>query len=88
MTSCLVVRTGRVAAAGIFLNERLQSRYGRPQRLYYPQFPDVEDWVEKQSINDFRHSMVKRQNRCSVRKGELRERGLCPHHSPPVPRAS
>jgi phosphoadenosine phosphosulfate reductase len=62
------IDTGRLFPETYDLIERLQQRYGRSIRMYYPQASDVEEWVSKNGINGFRDSLQQRLGCCSVRK--------------------
>ena len=64
------IDTGRLYPETYELIERLQKRYGRALRIYYPEASDVEDWVGKNGINGFRDGVNQRHGCCSVRKVE------------------
>jgi phosphoadenosine phosphosulfate reductase len=64
------IDTGRLYPETYDLIERLQSRYGRALRIYYPEASDVEDWVGKNGIDGFRDGLNQRQGCCAVRKVE------------------
>jgi phosphoadenosine phosphosulfate reductase len=64
------IDTGRLYPETYDLIERLQNRYGRALRIYYPEASDVEDWVGKNGINGFRDGVNQRHGCCSVRKVE------------------
>jgi phosphoadenosine phosphosulfate reductase len=70
------VDTGRLYPETYDLIERLQHRYGRTLRIYYPEASDVEGWVSENGINGFRDSVKQRQGCCSVRKIEPFRRAI------------
>jgi phosphoadenosine phosphosulfate reductase len=73
------VDTGRLYPETYDLIERLQNRYGRSLRIYYPQASDVEDWVSTNGINGFRDGISQRQGCCAVRKIEPFRRAISGH---------
>ena len=70
------IDTGRLYPETFDLIERLQFRYGRTLRIYYPEASDVEDWVSKNGINGFRDGVNQRHGCCSVRKLEPFRRAI------------
>jgi phosphoadenosine phosphosulfate reductase len=70
------IDTGRLYPETYDLIERLQHRYGRTLRIYYPEASDVEDWVGKHGINGFRDGVSQRQGCCSVRKIDTFRRAI------------
>ena len=64
------IDTGRLFPETHELIERLQRRYGRTLRLYYPQAPALESWVGQNGINGFRQSGELRHGCCGIRKVE------------------
>jgi phosphoadenosine phosphosulfate reductase len=70
------IDTGRLYPETFDLIERLQNRYGRTLRIYYPQASDVEDWVSANGIDGFRDNVNQRHACCSVRKIEPFRRAL------------
>jgi len=64
------VDTGRLYPETYDLIERIQTRYGRKLRIYYPEAAPLEGWVSKNGINGFRASPEQRQGCCAVRKVE------------------
>jgi phosphoadenosine phosphosulfate reductase len=64
------IDTGRLYPETYDLIERLQHRYGRTLRIYYPETAPVEQWVAKNGINGFRGSQEQREGCCAVRKIE------------------
>jgi phosphoadenosine phosphosulfate reductase len=73
------IDTGRLYPETYDLIERLQSRYARSLRIYYPEASEVEDWVGKNGINGFRDGVSQRQGCCSVRKIEPFRRAISGH---------
>lgn len=73
------IDTGRLYPETFDLIERLQSRYGRKLRIYYPEASKVEDWVGKNGINGFRDGVSQRQGCCAVRKVEPFRRAIAGH---------
>jgi phosphoadenosine phosphosulfate reductase len=73
------IDTGRLYPETYDLIERLQTRYGRALRIYYPETSDVEDWVDKNGINGFRDGLAQRQGCCAVRKVEPFRRAVAGH---------
>ncbi len=73
------IDTGRLFPETYDLIERLQARYRRSLRIYYPEAADVEDWVGKNGINGFREGISQRQGCCSVRKIEPFRRAVSGH---------
>jgi phosphoadenosine phosphosulfate reductase len=64
------IDTGRLYPETYDLIERLQQRYGRQLRMYYPNATDLEGWVGKHGINGFRHGLDERRGCCHTRKVE------------------
>ncbi|MDP9008904.1 MAG: phosphoadenylyl-sulfate reductase [Pseudomonadota bacterium] len=64
------IDTGRLYPETYDLIERVQQRYGRALRLYYPQAADVEGWVGANGINGFRDGIEQRRGCCAIRKVE------------------
>lgn len=62
------VDTGRLYPETYDLIERLQHRYGRALRIYYPDARDVEQWVGENGINGFRDGLDERRGCCGIRK--------------------
>jgi phosphoadenosine phosphosulfate reductase len=73
------IDTGRLYPETYDLIERLQSRYGRALRIYYPETSEVEAWVGKNGINGFRDGVNQRQGCCAVRKIEPFRRAVAGH---------
>jgi phosphoadenosine phosphosulfate reductase len=64
------VDTGRLFPETYELIERLQRRYDRRLRIYYPQNEPLETWVRDHGINGFRDGLDQRRGCCAVRKIE------------------
>jgi len=62
------IDTGRLYPETYDLIERVQHRYGRALRMYYPEASDLEEWVGKNGINGFRDSLDQRHGCCGIRK--------------------
>lgn len=70
------VDTGRLYPETYDLIERVQQRYGRALRMYYPDAADMEEWVGKNGINGFRDGLDQRRGCCAVRKVEPFRRAI------------
>jgi phosphoadenosine phosphosulfate reductase len=70
------IDTGRLYPETYDLIDRLQQRYGRSLKIYYPTADDLEGWVGKNGINGFRDSPDQRRGCCGVRKVEPFRRAL------------
>jgi phosphoadenosine phosphosulfate reductase len=64
------IDTGRLYPETYDLIERVQQRYGRALRIYYPQAAGVEGWVGANGINGFRDGVEQRRGCCAIRKVE------------------
>jgi phosphoadenosine phosphosulfate reductase len=62
------IDTGRLYPETYDLMERIQRRYGRTLRLYYPDAGDLEEWVGQNGVNSFREGLALRQGCCGIRK--------------------
>src|SRR5476651_893256 len=62
------IDTGRLYPETYDLIERIQQRYGRALRLYYPDSGDIENWVDDNGINGFRNGLEERRACCAIRK--------------------
>ncbi len=62
------IDTGRLYPQSHDLIDRLQSRYGRSMRIYYPEAPALEQWVDLNGINGFRDGPDLRRQCCAIRK--------------------
>lgn len=70
------IDTGRLFPETYDLIERLQRRYGRKLRIYYPDAARLEGWVDENGINGFRYGTEARRSCCAVRKVEPFRRAL------------
>jgi phosphoadenosine phosphosulfate reductase len=64
------IDTGRLYPETYDLMERVQQRYGRALRIYYPLAGDLEGWVGANGINGFRDGIDQRRGCCAIRKVE------------------
>jgi phosphoadenosine phosphosulfate reductase len=64
------IDTGRLYPETYDLIERMQQRYGRPLRIYYPNAAELEDWVGANGVNGFRDGVDQRHGCCAIRKVE------------------
>jgi phosphoadenosine phosphosulfate reductase len=70
------IDTGRLYPETYELIERLQKRYGRALRIYYPDAANLETWVGEHGINGFRDSLDQRRGCCGTRKVEPFRRAI------------
>jgi phosphoadenosine phosphosulfate reductase len=70
------IDTGRLYPETYELIERLQKRYGRALRIYYPDAAELETWVGEHGINGFRDSLDQRRGCCGTRKVEPFRRAI------------
>jgi phosphoadenosine phosphosulfate reductase len=73
------IDTGRLYPETYDLLERVQRRYGRPLRIYYPIADTLEGWVGANGINGFRDGIDQRRGCCAIRKVEPFKRALAGH---------
>jgi phosphoadenosine phosphosulfate reductase len=64
------IDTGRLYPETYDLIERMQQRYGRALRIYYPNATELEDWVGANGVNGFRDGVDQRHGCCAIRKVE------------------
>jgi phosphoadenosine phosphosulfate reductase len=64
------VDTGRLYPETYDLIERVQKRYQRALRIYYPDAGELEGWVGANGINGFRDGIDQRHGCCAIRKVE------------------
>jgi phosphoadenosine phosphosulfate reductase len=64
------IDTGRLYPETYDLIERVQQRYGRSLRIYYPDASELEGWVRANGINGFRDGIDQRRGCCATRKVE------------------
>lgn len=62
------IDTGRLFPETYDLIERLQNRYGRSLKMFYPDAASLEGWVGRNGINGFRDGLEQRRGCCAVRK--------------------
>jgi phosphoadenosine phosphosulfate reductase len=70
------IDTGRLYPETYELIERLQKRYGRALRIYYPNAANLESWVGEHGINGFRDGLDQRRGCCGTRKVEPFRRAI------------
>jgi phosphoadenosine phosphosulfate reductase len=70
------IDTGRLYPETYELIERLQKRYGRALRIYYPDAANLENWVGEHGINGFRDGLDQRRGCCGTRKVEPFRRAI------------
>src|SRR5690606_37851145 len=68
--------TGRLHEETLNLIERLERRYGRRMKVYYPDPVKLQEWVAANGINGFYNSIEARQGCCAVRKIEPFRRAI------------
>ena len=73
------IDTGRLYPETYDLLERVQRRYGRALRIYYPNADTLEGWVGANGINGFRDGVDQRRGCCAIRKVEPFKRALAGH---------
>jgi len=73
------IDTGRLFPETHDLIERLQVRYGRTLRMYYPDAEALENWVGENGINGFRDSVEQRHGCCGIRKVQPFRRAIAGH---------
>jgi phosphoadenosine phosphosulfate reductase len=70
------VDTGRLYPETYDLIDRLQAKYARALKIYYPEGAKVEGWVAQNGINGFREGLEVRRSCCHIRKVEPFRRAL------------
>ena len=75
------IDTGRLYPETYELIERVQQRYGRTLRIYYPDAAKLEQWVGESGINGFRNGVEQRRGCCGVRKVEPFRRAVSGHRA-------
>jgi phosphoadenosine phosphosulfate reductase len=70
------IDTGRLYPETYDLIERVQQRYGRALRIYYPDAGKIEGWVGEHGINGFRDGLEQRRGCCGIRKVEPFRRAI------------
>jgi len=66
----VTIDTGRLPDETLALLERLEHRYQRRIRVFYPDTQAVERYVREHGINGFYHGLDERQSCCHIRKVE------------------
>src|SRR5450755_1852560 len=64
------IDTGRLPEETLTLLERLERRYHRRIKVYYPDAQAVQDYVREHGINGFYNSLGERLSCCQIRKVE------------------
>ena len=62
------IDTGRLHPETYDLIERVQKRYGRALKVYFPDTDEMEAWVDANGINGFRDGLEQRRGCCAIRK--------------------
>jgi len=70
------IDTGRLYPETYDLIDRIQQRYDRALRVFYPDARDLEEWVAKNGINGFRDGLAERHGCCGIRKVEPFKRAV------------
>jgi phosphoadenosine phosphosulfate reductase len=70
------VDTGRLPEETLALLERLERRYSRRIKVYYPDAQAVERYVRDNGINGFYNSLGQRMSCCEIRKVEPFQRAV------------
>lgn len=70
------VDTGRLYPETYDLIERIQRRYERALKVYYPKSEDLETWVASHGVNGFRDGLEQRHGCCRARKIEPFRRAI------------
>ncbi len=68
--------TGRLPEETLNLVERLERRYGKRIKVYYPDPAALEAWVGDHGVNGFYNSVAERQGCCHIRKVEPFRRAI------------
>ncbi len=66
----VTIDTGRLPDATLALIARLEARYNRRIKVFFPQAAAVEQYVRMNGINGFYESLAQRQDCCGIRKVE------------------
>ena len=70
------VDTGRLPEPTLELLERIERKYQRRIRVYYPDGRAVQRWVAEHGINGFYNGLEQRQGCCAIRKLEPFKRAV------------
>lgn len=68
--------TGRLHEETLNLIERLERRYGKRMKVFYPNPDTLQQWVSEHGINGFFNSIEERQGCCAIRKIEPFRRAI------------
>lgn len=68
--------TGRLHEETLSLIERLERRYGKRMKVFYPDPDALQAWVSANGINGFYNGVAERQGCCAVRKIEPFKRAI------------
>jgi phosphoadenosine phosphosulfate reductase len=68
--------TGRLHEETLGLIERLERRYGKRMKVYFPDPKSIESWVAGHGINGFYNSVDERRGCCHIRKVEPFRRAI------------
>jgi phosphoadenosine phosphosulfate reductase len=68
--------TGRLHEETLSLIERLERRYGKRMKVYFPDPQSIETWVAGHGINGFYNSVEERRGCCHIRKVEPFRRAI------------
>jgi phosphoadenosine phosphosulfate reductase len=72
----ITVDTGRLFPETYELIDRIEQRYGRAMRIFYPDAVELEGWVAANGINGFRDGLDERRACCNIRKVEPFRRAM------------
>lgn len=75
------VDTGRLHEETYSLLDRVQRRYGRQIKLYYPDRDKLEQYVGQHGINGFYNGLDERLSCCAIRKVEPFRRAISGHRA-------
>jgi phosphoadenosine phosphosulfate reductase len=70
------IETGRLHEETLSLLERIERRYQRRVKLYYPDPAALEAWTAENGINGFYNGLAERQSCCHIRKIEPFKRAI------------
>ena len=70
------IDTGRLPDETLALLDRVERRYDRRIKVYYPDSASVEAWVQENGINGFYAGLEERQSCCHIRKVEPFKRAV------------
>jgi phosphoadenosine phosphosulfate reductase len=72
----ITIDTGRLPEETLLLIERLERRYARRIRIYYPDTQAVERYVRAHGVNGFFNGLAERHRCCDIRKLEPFRRAI------------